>query len=167
MHKTIRVVVSVATVCFAALPAHAQWFGTPISTIVTGHPAHMDIGNFNGDAFTDWVTVVNEAKLFVGIGSGTGTFAVVGPFTTPAQPCRVAAGGLNGDGLDAVAVAIQGGTILYLYYNSGAGNLVTPPSTLTCSGWTQSIAIRDLDGDDRNGVLVSAIGGLGVFLGAT
>ncbi len=103
-------------------------------------------GDFNGDGHQDVVTAsatTGAAKLYLGNGSGTVTFA--SDFTLPAGGVRrLYAFDLNGDGIrDLVAVAANGTTISY---GSSIG-LASPSQTLPIS--RRAVAAGDFDHDGR------------------
>lgn len=149
-----------------ATPATAaDWFGPPTSITFAGHPRDLAGGNLDGDSHPDWVMITQEGQLWVGLGTGIGTFALVGPIATATIPYRVAAGDLNNDGLDDVAFVLQGGTKVYVHYNLGAGALTTNPVLINSGGSTFSVSIGRLDGDPWGDIAVGRSRYLHVYWG--
>lgn len=137
--------------------AAEDWFGPPTTITFSGHPRDLAGGNFDGDEHPDWTMITQEGQLWVGLGTGVGTFTLVGPIATATIPYRIASGDLNNDGLDDVAFVLQGGTKVYVHYNLGAGILTTNPVLINSGGSTFSVMIGHLDADAWGDVAVGRL----------
>ncbi len=126
--------------------------------------------DMNGDGISDVVTTNFEShNVTVLLGDGKGGFrpAPDSPFAAAASPFGLALGDVNGDGKpDAVVVhysghitdASQDGVTILL--NDGAGRLrETPLPGLACGQGPVQVALGDVDGDRRNDIVVSNLGG--------
>ena len=101
-------------------PAPGSPFGVGSGTTFRTGPTSVAIAELNGDQNEDLATTnTGSSDVSVLLGTGTGAFepAAGSPFAAGAQPYGLAAGDLNGDRKDDLAVANFSGTVSVLLNN--------------------------------------------------
>lgn len=113
--------------------------------------ATVALGDFNGDKRTDIAMFGVPDQLSIRIQSDKGDWMVRDRFRLPdvqAAQWIVAAGDLNHDGRDDLAVL--GKTATYLVYQQENGELAPPVKLMNTAENLSILQITDLDGDGRN-----------------
>jgi hypothetical protein len=109
------------------------------------------VGDFNGDGIPDLATAnydSNNVTVLLGNGSGGFTAATGSPFAVGSVgPLSVAVGDFNGDGIQDLAVANQGGTVTVLLGNGSGGFTVATGSPFAAGIGPSSVVVGDFNGD--------------------
>ena len=125
-------------------------------------PTGLDVADFNGDERLDLV-VANADSDSVSFlrGTGDGSFQRLWQdVTVRTNPRAVAAGDLDKDGHVDVVTADEANRVSVLY---GMGNgEFRRPQNIRLNGVHESIALADMNGDDRLDILVTTNGTLGL-----
>jgi hypothetical protein len=134
---------------------------TQAQAIVTGY--------FNDDSFLDVaVAAGGEARLFVFLGHGDGSFDPFVEYALGDQTNSIVAFDLNGDGkTDLVAADVFTGNLTILHGN-GDGTFQPPvalPLNVPPNTTTGGLAVFDLDGNGANDLAVGSSVGIVVLLG--
>nr|WP_162143083.1 FG-GAP-like repeat-containing protein [Pedobacter glucosidilyticus] len=136
--------------------------------IATGSsPYFVAIGDLDGDGKPD-LAVANRSSTTVSIFRNTstigsitaGSFAAKVDFTTGSTPTSLALGDLDGDGRTDIGVANYSSNSVSILRNIGNSGSITESSfaakvDFTTSGFPNSIAIGDLDGDGKSDLAVT------------
>lgn len=133
-------------------------------------PTYLDYGNqfiitgdFNGDGHADIAgrsNVSDRLSILYGDGSGYFPNSVVlrtSPVLEDDEPGVIgflAAGDLNNDGMDDIALATRDASAVDLFLSDGTGGFQTRVSIALDSA-PNTVAIADLDGDGRNDLVVA------------
>lgn len=151
-------------------------FRPPVSIdTAQSDPTGVVTRDFNGDTYVD-VAFVNTAgdNVRVWYGDGAGGFPIGQTITLPggSAPTAIAAGHLNGDASPDLAVACGNGTVVTVLNNLGAIAFPAGGAAATILGTpiaaTESpsaIAVGDVDGANRDDILVSLAGTAPAVLG--
>lgn len=119
--------------------------------------AAMTVGDFNGDDRVDLACIAEPDRLLIlhqpedDRWTSRQEFRLAGMNTTP---WSIAAGDLNHDGRDDLAVL--GKETTYLLYQGEDGRMKSPVEVRNTSEKLSIAMIRDLDGDDRNDLMYLA-----------
>ncbi len=76
-----------------------------VSQIAAGYGGHLAVADINADGSADLATTDGFGHVMTLLGNGTGTFASQNPLTTDGAADSVAAGDLDGNGIDDLAVS--------------------------------------------------------------
>lgn len=112
--------------------------------------ASLTTGDLNGDGLNDLAYFGDADRLVIRFQGKSGGWQAKQRFRLPdVQTARwnLAAGDLNGDGKDDLAVL--GKTRTYLIYQTGDGKMAAPQSVMNTSDKISMAQITDLDGDGR------------------
>ena len=125
----------------------------------------MAVGKLDDDLAAMVVTAIGTPTLAIAVAIG-GRLEAGDPAELPARASAVAAGDLDGDGLDDVAVLSADTQILSLFKNTGARGL-SPGQALILDAIPADLVIADLDGDRHNDVAVTMtnLGEVWIFWG--
>ncbi|HEY6193838.1 MAG TPA: FG-GAP-like repeat-containing protein [Candidatus Eisenbacteria bacterium] len=130
---------------------------------VAGSPVAIAIGDFNGDARLDLVTVNNGTTNNVSVLLATGTPSLFAPkqdFTAGANPIAVALGDINNDGrLDVVTANNSATNNISVLLGTTPTGLFAPKQDFTVAANPRAIAIADLDLDGKLDVVTVNGGG--------
>jgi len=129
----------------------------PASISVQAQPAHLALGDLNGDSKLDLV-IPNSGAASVSylLGNGDGTFGTLQNLTTLATPRTTVVGDFDGDTDADIVVACGDGSAIQIFLGSGSGSF-TLGSTVTLSGKGHGLAAADLDGDGDLDLAVTTI----------
>lgn len=125
------------------------------------------VGDVNRDGWPDLAAANdNDASASVLLNQGDGTFSAARVYPTGRWPTSVALGDLNGDGWPELVVAnsgygnsdIERSHYLGVHRNRGDGTFETPEEFLLVE-YPYSLALADLDGDDKLDIVVGNGGG--------
>ncbi len=128
-------------------------------------PFGVAVADLNGDGNAD-LAIINSPSISGGkkgkdgltilLGDGKGSFKMLegSPFSTGMGPTRVAAGDLNGDGINDIAVTNYNSRSISIYYMSKNG--MVSSTTIPIGNHSDGIAIGDMDGDGKNDIMVSS-----------
>jgi len=157
-----------ATVGLAFLTALAPTAaGAPIAfeghvDYATGRfPLRVIAADLNGDGYADIVTANPDSfnppfAVSVLLNLGNGTFAEATSYVTSAPGRCVAAGDLDGDGDQDLAVGLQTGPFrIAVLVNDGLGHFAAPELLAPIFGRPDGIAIADLDRDGDRDLLIA------------
>lgn len=145
-------------------------FGSPTTTPVGILPRGILAADVDGNKLTDVLVANSGSNSFtVLLNSGNGTLAVKGSTNAGIGANAVAVGDFDGDGKVDVAVAntgtvAAGGSVSVLLGN-GDGTYKLPALTLRTGAMTNSVAVRDVNGDLKPDVVAASPSGLDVLLG--
>jgi len=110
-------------------------------------PYGLAFGRFNEDAYPDLVaSAASGSALIVLLNDGAGGFGAPVAVQTAKATIAVAAGDLNGDGLDDIAAAHPDGEEIALYFNQGQARFSKGGSL---PGLSRSLLIADLNRDGK------------------
>jgi hypothetical protein len=146
---------------------------TPLaySTGATSNPTCLAVADLNGDGYLDVLTA-NTGSRSVGVllGTGTGSFQAVTPYTTgPAYPpVSLAVADVNGDGYPDVLTANGTADAAGVLLGTGQGGLgAMTPYALGVNSRPSAVAVADVNGDGQLDLLTanSGTGTAGVLLG--
>jgi hypothetical protein len=153
-------------------------FQAPIGYGAGDMPALVAVGDLNGDDVPDLAVANNESHdVSVLLGNGDGTFQTAVNHTVVSYPFSVAIGNFNGDNMPDLAVANMGDMYepvvsdVSVLLGNGDGSFQAAVN-YEAGILPTSVAIGDLNGDGREDLAVTIIGGffpglsrLAVFLG--
>ena len=126
------------------------------------HPVALAIDDFNNDKRWDIAIVNNKTSTIVILfGRSDGKFGNQTSYFTGADtiPISIVTDDLNKDNYIDVIVANYGSNEIFVYYGRFDGSFSTPKSySVGYSGHPQSIAIKDIDGDDMLDIIVANYG---------
>jgi hypothetical protein len=137
------------------------------SFVVAGEPylvrdqaGNLTTGDFNGDKRLDFAVGGNVAReVTIFIGGGDGTFAANQPIDVQSEPEQLAAGDLNGDGCDDLAVPTQlNGAWVFFSQRTVLG--CAPPNGAV---WQQ--LSKDVNADDSDNLHDARSAGIADFNG--
>jgi hypothetical protein len=126
------------------------------------------VGDVNRDGWPDLAAANdNDASASVLLNQGDGTFSAARVYPAGRWPTSVALGDLNGDGWPDLVVANSGygnsnlerSHYLGVHRNQGDGTFETPAEFLPVE-FPYSLALADLDGDDKLDIVVGNGGGI-------
>ena len=103
---------------------------------------HIAWGKFNNDAFPDFA-ITSSSGFLIFLNNGTGQFAYSG-LTNCAISFLIAAGDLNGDGIDDIVLKDNAGKS---FINNGNATFATPQLLNPANVSYRSFSIADMDGD--------------------
>jgi gliding motility-associated-like protein len=139
-------------------------FETKLDYATGGNPQSVAIGDLDGDGRPDLATA-NASSNTVSVlrntsGSGNITFVAKVDFITGQGPYSVSIGDLNGDGKPELATANSGDNKVSVLRNASVSGSITassfaPKIDFTAGIGPISIAIGDLDGDDKPDLAVA------------
>jgi FG-GAP-like repeat/RTX calcium-binding nonapeptide repeat (4 copies) len=116
-------------------------------------PISVAIGDLNGDGRPDLATAnysSNNVSVLLGNGSGGFSAAAGSPFAVGTNPISVAIGDLSGDGKPDLATANSASANVSFLLGNGSGGFSAAASSPFAVGATPvSVAIGDLNGDER------------------
>ena len=125
-------------------------------------------GDFNGDGRLDLLVAdSNGGELTVLLGNGDGTFRSAGTASLTESPGVVAVGDFNGDARQDVAVLESSPPVpdqLTILLGDGQGNLQTTAG-YSISGIRSSIIVKDLNGDNKQDLVMAVGNHVGVLRG--
>ncbi|SFQ82333.1 FG-GAP repeat domain-containing protein [Hymenobacter arizonensis] len=158
--NSVGVLLGTGTGTFAVAVAYATGSGS--------QPVGLVVADVNADGRPDVLTA-NASTNSVGVllGSGTGTFAAVVPYSTgPASPTAVAVGDVNADGRPDLVVAVSGAVGVLLGTGTGTFQAMV---TTTVSNSPGKLVLADVNADGRLDVVTvsdNGSGSAGVLLGS-
>ena len=131
---------------------------------VGNSPSSVAASDLDDDGDQD-LAVANLLSNNVTILKNTGTGNFNEPASSPegvgSQPISLAAGNLDGDGDDDLAVASQGSGDVTILRNNGSGNFLEPASSPEgAGGFPASVVATDLDGDTDRDLAVANAGSI-------
>ncbi|MDT4967556.1 MAG: hypothetical protein QOJ64_2293 [Acidobacteriota bacterium] len=132
----------------------AGGFGSPSSTVVGNRPTAIETGDFNADNKIDIAVSAigsspSDARIVVLLGSGTGSFGVVGSFGLVGLVESIAVADFNNDGKADLALADQyNGGRLQLRFGDGTGQF-TGSDSLNVGGAADRVISRDFNADGK------------------
>lgn len=137
----------------------------PIISVGDG-PKHIVKGNFNGDAIPD-LAVVNAGtgtggrsiSLLAGNGTDGFTESKITVSGQTVQFYALAAGDLNGDGLDDLVAGDQQQEQMAVFINSGGGSFAAPVAYAIQGTDPTAAALADFDGDGKLDLIASSLPG--------
>ena len=107
--------------------------------------------DFNRDGNLDIVVTrtINDkgAGFAVMLGKGNGMFQTPQTFTTPKRPDAIAVGSLTKSGSPGIVAGESFSSDVYLYFGNGAGGFSAPKHINLPGGFSDGLAIGDLNGD--------------------
>jgi hypothetical protein len=144
-------------------------FQTSLNTVVGANPSTLAIGNLDNASGPDVVIAnANSANISVLLHDPVipnAQLPTANAIAVGGVPYDVAVGDLNGDGLPDMAVADAGtsNTVSVLLRNPASPGNFFPITTLPVGNPSTSVAIGDLNGDNRADLIVAnvASGGIG------
>jgi uncharacterized repeat protein (TIGR03803 family)/surface protein len=143
-------------------------YATKIDLTTGINPNHVAIGDLDGDGKAD-LAVTNGTSLTVSVfrstgSSGTISYAPKVDFATGSNPKSVAIGDLDGDGKADLAVANAYNTSVSVFRNTGSSGTVNYATKVdfTTGSFPWSVAIGDLDGDNKADLAVANYGSTSV-----
>lgn len=140
----------------AALAAVPQWFSTLATPAVGSGPYGTAIGDLDGDAFPDLVSVNRGSdNISVVHNNGNGTFAARVNYATGSGPQGVVIGDFNADGRADLAIANNNATTISILLNNGDGTFA-PKVDYAGGSSPYALAIGDLDADGKPDIAVAS-----------
>ena len=130
-------------------------------------PDDLLVVDLNVDGRPDVVTASRQERLVsVLLGRGDGGFDVLSPFAAEVGYWQSMASGLvDGDSIPDLALTNGDYSEVQLFHGNGDGTF-SPLPTLASGFQTYSVAIADLNGDEKGDVAVGTYTQLSVFIGA-
>jgi len=135
------------------------------SVAVPPSPFGLAIGDFNGDHHLDIAVAHYSGKaadpsrngLSVLYGDGKGAFSLASgsPFPVGHYPATLAAGDLNGDGIDDIALPNHADNTVTIYLGGKSGLRPAEGSPMPVGHGPGCVAVGDLNGDGKPDLLVS------------
>lgn len=129
-------------------------------------PVAIAVGDFNGDGIADIATAnKNGGTVSVLLGDGTGRFAPAtgSPFPAGAGADGIVIGDFNGDGVQDIATADNGGGVTILLGAASGG--FSAPAQFSAGTAPTSLTMADLNGDGIEDLAVAAGNQVVVLLG--
>jgi hypothetical protein len=178
-HRVSRPAAGLIAVLVVLVALAAALASVPVADAACslGLPPSVAVTDFNGDGAKDlavvdgprWAGGSSDAKVWVLLGTGTGSFGTPTGFTAHTCTTAVATGDFNGDGHRDLAAANYGSNDVSILKGTGSGSFGAgtdyslPPS----AHGPAAIAVGDFDGDGNQDLAVSdfSSGDVSILLG--
>jgi len=98
-------------------------FAPSVASTLPAYHYPLAVGNFNGDAHQDIVTVSSSNIMTIRLGDGAGNFTAGGTSTVQADSRQIKVADINNDGHEDILVANLGSNTVSVRLGDGAGNL--------------------------------------------
>ncbi|MCU0374407.1 MAG: FG-GAP-like repeat-containing protein, partial [Chitinophagaceae bacterium] len=117
IYRTVQVTVGNATCSQAG-------FAPSLASSIPAYHYPLAVGNFNGDAHQDIVTISTTNLMSIRLGDRAGNFTAAGTSAVQADSRQIKVADINNDGHEDVLVANLGSNTVSVRLGDGAGNLL-------------------------------------------